>query len=153
MAEFPFDLTTVINFSNCADRLRGISAEALQQHSSDSAVVCHLPVISSRLAAEMLEIWFSRSLTLPSGNKRHIRVAITSQTPNLPSLSTILTQRMKRPVGPASSKAQGTWQPSCCRSSCSQLQEVKVDSGTSPKGMQLQLQVAYTFLTHFFTAP
>lgn len=139
MAEFPFDLTADINFSNCADRLSGISAEALQQHGSDCMVVCHLPVISSRLAAEMLEIWFSRSLTLPSGIKRHIYVAITGQTPNLPSLSTTLTQQMKRPVGPTSSKARGTWQPSCCLCSCSELWEVKVDSGKSPKGTQLRL--------------
>lgn len=94
------------------------------------------PSFPQTLAEETLEIWLSQSCTLSSGRKRHICVAITSQSPNLASLSAAPPQQVWRhePVDAASSKALGTWQPNC-----SQFHEVQVNSGASPKGLQLQL--------------
>lgn len=123
-----------INFSNWAAQLCGISREALQLSTFDSAVMLNPPSFPQALAEETLETWISESQTLPSGKKRHICVAIPSQSPNPAGLGT------PRGAGDTPlSKAPGTPQPKCFSPSPSQLSGAKVNSGLTSQGLQLQL--------------
>lgn len=113
-----------INFSHWAAQLRGISREALQLSTFDSAVIRYPPSLPQALAEETLESWISESQTHPSGKKRHICVAVPSQSPNPAGLGA--------PPGAGdapSSKALGTPQPNSSSSSPSQLGGAKVNSG------------------------
>lgn len=137
MAEFPFDLVTFINFSHWAAWLHGINGEALQQNTFDSAVLCYPPSFPQTLAERTLEIWLSQSCSLSSGKRRHICVAITSQSPNLASLGATPPLRVKRHEPQARHRALGN------PAAATALSEVEVNPGVTLKRLQLQLWAWY----------
>lgn len=123
-----------INFPNWAAQLCGISREALQLSTSDSAVMRYPPSFPQALAEERLETWIylsPRHFPLERKGKSVRQFQVNPQM----QLAWALHQVLVMPLG---ARHRALHNPKLLSSSPSQLSGAKVNSGLSSKGLQLQ---------------